>query len=264
MLNLGLFIAINRIKINSTSIGIEYTRVLYIKDLPCVSMGKNQVNLKIAVFVLLLLGISCKAESVTNDTEKMNKENIVAYVKQNNLAAVKKALEEGTSVDTQDENGRSLLLLATIQRYEEMASLLVQKGANVNLQDKIQDSAFLYAGANGQTKLVNLFLDHGARFDVFNRYNGTALIPACERGHVETVKVLAHTKGFPIDHINRLGWTALMEAVVLGDGTQKYQEIVSILKQAGATLSIPDFEGISPLQHAENRGFTEIVHILSK
>ncbi|MEJ5053647.1 ankyrin repeat domain-containing protein [Sphingobacterium sp. MYb382] len=194
----------------------------------------------------------------------MEKENIVLYVKQNNIEATKKALEEGVHVDTQDENKRSLLLLATIQRYDEMAALLVAKGANVNLQDKIQDSPFLYAGANGQTSLVNLFLDHGARFDVFNRYNGTALIPACERGHVETVKVLANTKGFPIDHVNRLGWTALMEAVVLGDGSQKYQQIIQLLKDAGANLSIPDFEGISPLQHAKNRDFKEIVAILSK
>jgi len=227
-------------------------------------MRKLKVKQNIAICALLLLSISCKAEGHKGINENMEKENIVLYVKQNNIEATKKALEEGVHVDTQDENKRSLLLLATIQRYDEMAALLVAKGANVNLQDKIQDSPFLYAGANGQTSLVNLFLDHGARFDVFNRYNGTALIPACERGHVETVKVLANTKGFPIDHVNRLGWTALMEAVVLGDGSQKYQQIIQLLKDAGANLSIPDFEGISPLQHAKNRDFKEIVAILSK
>ncbi|PSL32350.1 ankyrin repeat protein [Dyadobacter jiangsuensis] len=145
-----------------------------------------------------------------------------------------------------------------------MATLLTEKGADVNLQDNIQDSPFLYAGASGQTELVKLFLAHGARFDVFNRYNGTALIPACERGHVETVRVLANTKGFPVNHVNRLGWTALMEAIVLGNGGKKYQEIVQLLKDGGADLGIPDHDGVTPLQHAQNRGFTEIVRILSK
>lgn len=144
-----------------------------------------------------------------------------------------------------------------------MAILLVENGADVNMQADNLDSAFLYAGASGQTELVKLFLANGARFDVFNRYYGSALIPACERGHVETVRLLVGTKDYPIDHVNRLGWTGLMEAIVLGDGTKKYQEIVQILKDGGANLQIPDNDGITPLQHAQKRGFTEIVKILS-
>jgi ankyrin repeat protein len=124
------------------------------------------------------------------------------------------------------------------------------------------DSPFLYAGASGQTELVRLFLDNGARFDVFNRYYGSALIPACERGHVETVRLLANTKSYPVDHVNRLGWTALMEAVILGDGSKKYQQIVQILKDAGAKMDIADYDGVTPLQHAERKGYKEIVAII--
>lgn len=54
-----------------------------------------------------------------------------------------------------------------------------------------------------------------------------------------------------------------MEAIVLGNGTKKYQEIVQILKDGGANLQIPDHDGVTPLQHAKNKGFTEIVKILS-
>jgi len=198
----------------------------------------------------------------TNDTI-MQEYNIIELVKQNNIDGVKKALDGGANINTRDTNNRSLLLLATISRYTEMATLLTEKGADVNLQDNIRDSPFLYAGASGQTELVKLFLTHGARFDVFNRYNGSALIPACERGHVETVRLLANTKNYPINHVNRLGWTGLMEAIVLGDGSEKYQQIVQILKDAGADITIPDSDGITPLQHAKSRGFTAIVKILS-
>lgn len=221
--------------------------------------------------ILLLLSImgvftSCSAKDrpqpFINDTI-MRENNIIELVKQNNIDGVKKALNAGANVNTRDANNRSLLLLATISRHTEMATLLTEKGADVNLQDNIHDSPFLYAGASGQTELVKLFLANGARFDVFNRYNGSALIPACERGHVETVRLLANTKNYPVNHINRLGWTGLMEAVVLGDGSKKYQEVVQILKDAGADLTIPDKDGITPLQHAQSRGFTAIVKILS-
>lgn len=207
---------------------------------------------------------SCNARDlpVTNEMV-MQQESLVELVTRNDIAGVKKALDNGANVNTQDKKKRSLLLLATTSKEIEMATMLTEKGADVNLQDDIHDSPFLYAGATGQTELVKLFLAHGARFDVFNRYNGTALIPACERGHVETVKVLAGTKGFPINHVNRLGWTALMEAIVLGNGGKKYQEIVQLLKDGGADLGIPDHDGITALQHAKTRGFVEIVKILS-
>ncbi len=188
--------------------------------------------------------------------------SIINLVKKNDLVSVQAALEKGASVNTQDGNGRSLLLIATMNQQADMAQLLVRRGADVNLQADNQDSPFLYAGASGQTELVKLFLANGARFDVFNRYNGTALIPACERGHVETAQLLVSTKGFPVNHINRLGWTALLEAVILGDGGKRHQEIVRILKKGGADIGIADKDGITPLQHARSRGFKEIVQIL--
>ena len=88
------------------------------------------------------------------------------------------------------------------------------------------------------------------------------LLSCKERGHVETVKVLVHTKGYPINHVNRLGWTALLEAVILGNGGKNHQEIVQILKDGGADLNIADHDGITALQHAKSRGFKEIVKIL--
>lgn len=206
---------------------------------------------------------SCQATTVKEqEIEIVEQQGLIKLVESKNLKAVESALKAGQNVNSVDANKRNLLLIATINYDLPMAKLLVSYKANVNQQADNLDSPFLYAGATGQTEMLKLFLDNAARFDVFNRYNGTALIPACERGHVETVRLLAHTKGFPIDHVNRLGWTALMEAVVLGDGTKKYQEIIQILKDAGSKMDIPDKDGITPLQHAKNRGFTQIVKII--
>lgn len=193
---------------------------------------------------------------------KTPQKSIVRAVEENKIEHVVKALERGIDVNTQDGSGKSLLLIATQADNVEIVELLLRHGADVNLQDNRHDSAFLYAGATGQTSFLKLFLKHGARFDVYNRYNGTALIPACGRGYVETVRLLANTSDFPIDHVNRLGWTALMEAVVLGDGSTRYIEIVQVLVDVGCNTSISDKDRVSPLQHAERLGYTEIVKIL--
>ncbi|PKV75900.1 ankyrin repeat domain-containing protein [Pontibacter ramchanderi] len=191
-------------------------------------------------------------------------EFLVEAVKNNQLDAVATTLRNGADVNTTDTEKRSLLLLATRQNNLGMAQLLVKHGADANQQDAIKDSPFLYAGAAGYTDLVKLYLENGARFDVFNRYNGSALIPACERGHLKVVKLLANTKGFPINHVNRLGWTALMEAVVLGDGSRTYVAVVRALVDAGCDINIPDKDGVTALQHARKMGFTEIARVLEK
>lgn len=212
--------------------------------------------------MLITTVTSCNLTMPESTKKILNNQDILNLVEKNDIQGVSKALQNGADVNTRDKSKRSLLLITTINHQTELAKLLVTHGADVNLQADNQDSPFLYAGASGQTELVQLFLNHGARFDIFNRYHGTALIPACERGHIETVQLLANTKGFPIDHVNRLGWTALMEAVLLGDGSEKYQRIVQILKDAGAKLDIPDHQGVTPLQHAQTKGFKEIVKIL--
>lgn len=222
------------------------------------------MRMKLIFLVLTMMVTTSSCYSRTDDvnTENMNDQDILKAVKKSNLEAVAKALENGVNVNIADNNKRSLLMIATNNRDVEMARLLVKHGADVNQQASNLDSPFLYAGASGQTELVRLFLDNGARFNVFNRYYGSALIPACERGHVETVRLLANTKNYPIDHVNRLGWTALMEAVILGNGGKKFQQIVQILKGAGAKMDIPDHSGVTPLQHAERNGYKEIAAII--
>jgi len=92
-------------------------------------------------------------------------------------------------------------------------------------------------------------------------YDGTALIAAAHLGHVGVIRALIEA-GAPLDHINTIGWTALMEAVMLGDGGRAHSETVRLLVEAGASKSIGDREGRTPLEHAKARRYAEIVAIL--
>ncbi|MCY1445015.1 Ankyrin repeats (many copies) [compost metagenome] len=125
----------------------------------------------------------------------------------------------------------------------------------------MQDSAYLLAGASGYQQILELTLAHGADLRSTNRFGGTALIPACERGHVDTVRTLI-AAGVDLDHVNKLGWTCLLEAVLLGDGGPAHQRIVELLIAADADLDLADKDGITPLQHAEQRGQREVAAML--
>lgn len=67
-----------------------------------------------------------------------------------------------------------------------------------------------------------------------------------------------------IDHVNRLAWTALLEAIVLGDGGTAHTEIVRLLVGAGANVNLADAQGVTPLAHARARGQKAIAAILER
>lgn len=175
--------------------------------------------------------------------------------------ALRRLLRGGEDIEVRDGSQRTPLLLAIRANRIEAARLLIEAGADINAKDAIQDTPFLYAAAEGRNEILRHILASGrANLKDTNRFGGVGLIPAAHHGHPETVRMLLATD-IDIDHVNNLGWTALMEAVILGDGGPTHQKIVQLLVEAGAG-DIPDRDGKTPLQHAETMGYREIASIL--
>lgn len=175
---------------------------------------------------------------------------------------VRTAIEGGAPVDARDEELRTPLLLAVHGEHVEVARLLVAAGADPDAQDRREESPWLATGVTGSVPMLRVLLPAGPDLKLRNRFGGIALIPASERGHVGYVRELLRTTGIDVDHVNRLGWTALLEAVILGDGGRAHREIVELLLAAGATPGLPDADGVTALEHAERRGFAEIAALL--
>lgn len=179
-------------------------------------------------------------------------------------AAVQQLLAAGADIDARDTRGRTAVLAATHGNHAATVRTLIAAGANINLQDSRQDTVLLYAGAEGLLEIVRLAVAAGADTTITNRFGGTALIPAAERGHVAVVRELLTTSDVDVNHVNNLGWTALLEAIVLSDGGPRHQEIVQLLIDDGADVSLPDGDGVTPLQHARRRGYTAIARLLAE
>lgn len=106
-------------------------------------------------------------------------------------------------------------------------------------------------------------LQAGGDVHSLDSYNGTGLIRAADRGHVEIIQELLKTD-IKIDHVNRLGWKALLEAIILGDGGPRHTEVVRLLVEAGADVNLADKDGVTPLAHARRKGHEEMFTILEK
>ena len=98
---------------------------------------------------------------------------------------------------------------------------------------------------------------------VTSRYDGTALIAAAHLGHDAVVHPLIQA-GAPLDHVNNLHWTALIESIVLGDGGARHVVCLRALLAAGADTRLTDREGRSPLALAQSRGFSEMARYLTE
>ncbi|HVK29820.1 MAG TPA: ankyrin repeat domain-containing protein [Nocardioides sp.] len=175
--------------------------------------------------------------------------------------AVAVALRAGADIEARDAHRRTALLLASTFDRVAVAELLVALGADPDALDDRHDTPWLVTGVTGSVAMLEALLPAHPDLTIRNRYGGLSPIPAGERGHVDYIRRVVDTP-VDIDHVNGLGWTAMLEAIILGDGSDDYVEIVRILLAAGADRTIADQDRVTPLQHAEKRGYDEIAALL--
>ena len=187
---------------------------------------------------------------------------LIAAAERGDTATVRRLLQEGANINARDERGRTPVMAATHGNRVDTVAALIQAGADINIRDNRLDNPFLYAGAEGLLDILKLTIAAGADTRLTNRFGGTALIPAAERGHVAVVEELLTHSNVDVNHVNNLGWTALLEAIELSDGGPRHQQIVQLLVDHGADVNIPDKHGVTPLRHARDRRFQEIERIL--
>ncbi|MFG2898022.1 ankyrin repeat domain-containing protein [Streptomyces zaomyceticus] len=172
------------------------------------------------------------------------------------------ALAAGARVDVRDHRRRTPLLRAARHDHVATARVLLAAGADPNAQDDRCDSPWLVTGVTGGVAMMRTLLPAGPDLRLTDRYGGTALIPAAERGHVAYVRAVLDETSVDVDHVNRLGWTALLEAVILGTGGRAHQDVVALLLAAGADPGLPDPHGRTALDHAVRHGLTGIAALL--
>lgn len=190
--------------------------------------------------------------------------DLIAAAARGDDAAVDQLLIKGAEINGADVAGRTAVTAAAANNRVETARLLVQRGADVNLVDDDGESAYLLATSEvgPDDALLVVMLNGGADITALDRFDGTGLIRAGERGFDRIVRRLL-TSGVAVNHVNNLGWTALHEAIILGECTPSYVRTVEALVEAGADVDLPSRrDGVRPLTHAMRAGCQEVVDVL--
>lgn len=173
-----------------------------------------------------------------------------------------KLIAAGADPNSRDSNGRTPLHVAAHRSKQEAMRALVRGDADPRALDKQRYDAITIAAVKDDVETMRLAIELGGDAKaITSPYDGTALIAAAHLGHDEVVRVLI-AAGAPLDHVNNLNWTALIEAIVLGDGGKRHTACVSALLEAGANPNLSDRAGHSPLRLARGRGYSEMARLI--
>ena len=187
-----------------------------------------------------------------------------AAAQQGNLAQIGSLIAAGNDINARDAYGRTPLHVATFARQREAIRALIAAGARTDLLEHDRYDAVTIAAVADDEETLRVLLSLGASAKLItSRYDGTALIAAAHLGHDGVVRQLI-AAGAPVDHVNNLHWTALIESIVLGDGGRRHVETLRALVEAGANTQLADRNGATPLALAKARGYTAMVEILQK
>jgi ankyrin repeat protein len=216
------------------------------------------------VLLFAVLAFACRAQVPPTPGEKAGYDGLFAAAAGGDSAGVRALIARKARLDERDAYGRTPLHVAAYGGNREVMRLLVAAGADANTLERDRYDIVTIAAVANDVATLKLALELGASAkNVTSRYDGTALIAASHLGHVEVVRTLI-AAGAPLDHVNNLGWTALIESIVLGDGGARHTETLKALIGAGANVNLPDRDGQTPLALARRRGYAAMIRVLER
>ena len=230
----------------------------------CATLRRRSPALLIAIAALFSSPLPLAAQTPPTEAEYAAYGGLLAAAAQGRASQVDDLVKSGEDIEARDANGRTALHVAAFRRDTAVAKALIDAGASPNALDNQSYDAVTIAAVGNDLAMLKLLLASGGNARaITSPYSGTALIASAHRGNVDVVDTLIAHRA-PLDHVNNLGWTALIEAIVLGDGSERYQKIVSALIAAGADLNLADRNGRKPLALAREKGHAEIAALLEK
>lgn len=218
--------------------------------------------LLLCVACTLLLAPPAHAQIAPGAAEIAAFSPLHAAAHKGDLAQLNKLIAAKLDLNARDNYGRTALHVATFARQREAIRALVKAGAKLELLENDRYDTVTIAAVADDEETLRVVLSLGASAKlVTSRYDGTALIAAAHLGHDGVVRQLI-AAGAPLDHVNNLNWTALIESIVLGNGGPRHLATLKALLAAGASTKLTDRQGATPLAMAKSRGYGEMVQVL--
>ncbi len=228
--------------------------------------GTNGIEVRAHVaWLILLLALTAPAAAqiAPSAAELQAYQGLHAAAAKGDSATIAKLVKAGAAIDARDGHGRTPLHVTAFMRKTDAARALMRLGADANALEAQQYDIVTIAAVADDVPMLKIALAGGCKAtNITSPYHGTALIAAAHLGHDEVVRTLIAAKA-PLDHVNNLGWTAVIKSIVLGDGGKRHIATLKALVDAGANIFLADRSGDTPLTLAKRRGYTEMVALLT-
>lgn len=218
----------------------------------------------LAAALLIFAPVSATAQVPPTAAEAARYSGLHAAAHRGDIAEIDRLVAARADLNARDAYGRTPLHVAAHAKKPAAVRTLMRAGAKHGLLERDRYDAVTIAAVANDEETLRVLLAEGASAKLTtSRYDGTALIAAAHLGHHGVVKQLI-AAGAPLDHVNNLHWTALIESIVLGDGGPRHVETLKALVEAGASTRLTDRNGNTPLRLAQGRGYKQMVAILEK
>jgi len=222
---------------------------------------------------------------------EFDEQSFFAAAQARDMMAINAFLDAGINANTQDADGRTVLISAAARGDVEVLNALLTRGADPNVKDKRGYTALSHAteamyedvvdallnrpeldtnsrGLNARPVLlayvwrddkerVEKLLAHGADVSAVDADGDTALHGAAKSGNVEIMRLLLD-KGANPNSTNRQGGTPLMWVAVFG-----HDEAARFLLSRGADAWLKDNDGVTAAEWAA-RNKRENVRVILK
>ncbi|KAJ5166727.1 uncharacterized protein N7482_005508 [Penicillium canariense] len=172
-----------------------------------------------------------------------SRDEFLEAVQTGDLSLVIRCLERGVDIDSQISRGKTALVIAAENGFEEIVETLLAQGISI-LRRENGYRALAAAASNGNERVVQMLLRAGVPTHQTTHEDppGLPIVQAVRSNHSQVLRLLLN-HGAGINHASFSGLTALMWASMLG-----YEDPSRILLETGAKVDL----------HATRDGFAVV------
>lgn len=190
----------------------------------------------------------------------MNIDLLFDAVNRNNHKVLERLIEQSVDINARNKHGYTVLIQASICYNPHLVKIILEHGADPNIKTRFLGfSALYWACDRGCVETIKLLLSHGANVNILNDHNVAPLHLTSLYGHTEATKLLLEN-GADVNAKDIYGDTPLHQVAL---GNRSNVETAIYLIGHGANKNIKNDKGKTAYDIAKEKNRFDLVPVLN-